>query len=106
MDRKAEIITALNGTSKEVMAVLSPLIDEVVFIEQNLEGLKKLPFIAVNPKNPQQQRPTAAYKQYKELYQQYTVSVKIILGAVDDKAEGGESPLQSYFKKKLKNLEA
>lgn len=106
MDRKAEINTALNGTSKEVMAVLSPLIDEVVFIEQNLEELKKLPFIAVNPKNPQQQKPTAAYKQYKELYQQYTLSVKILLGVVDDKVEGGESPLQSYFKKKLKNLEA
>lgn len=106
MDRKAEIITALNGTSKEVMAVLSPLIDEVVFIEQNLEELKKLPFIAVNPKNPQQQKYTVAYKQYKELFQQYTGSVKILLGVVDDKVEGGESPLQSYFKKKLKNLEA
>lgn len=106
MDRKAEINTALNGISNEVKAVLSPLIDEVVFIEQKLEELKELPFIEVHKNNPQRQRPTAAYKQYKELYQQYTVSVKIILGVVDDKVEGGESPLQSYFKKKLKNLEA
>ena len=106
MDRKAEIITALNGTSKEVMAVLSPLIDEVVFIERKLEELKEMPFIASNPKNPQQQKYTVAYKQYKELFQQYTGSVKILLGAVDDKVEGGESPLQRYFKSKMRDLEA
>ena len=106
MDRKAEIYTALNGITKELKAVLSPLIDEVVFIEKNLEDLKKLPFIAVNPANPQQQRYTVAYKQYKELFQQYTGAVKIILGVVEDKVEGKDSPLQQYFKKRLKDLEA
>lgn len=106
MERQAEINTALNGTSKEVKAVLSPLIDEVIFIEKNLEELKKLPFIAVNPKNTQQQRYTVAYKQYKELFQQYTGAVKILLGAVDDKAEGKDSPLQQYFKRRMDELEA
>lgn len=106
MDRQAEINTALNGTTKELKAVLSPLIDEVIFIEKNLEELKQLPFIAVNPKNPQQQRYTVAYKQYKELFQQYTGAVKILLGVVDDKTEGKDSPLQQYFKRRLDELEA
>ena len=106
MERKAEIDTALNGITNELKAVLSPLIDEVIFIEGNLEELKKLPFIAVNPANPQQQRYTVAYKQYKELFQQYTGAVKILLGVVDDKTEGKESPLQQYFAKRLKDLEA
>ena len=106
MDRQAEINAALNGISKEVKAVLSPLIDEVVFIEKNLEELKKLPFIAVNPANTQQQRYTVAYKQYKELFQQYTGAVKILLGVVEDKTEGKDSPLQQYFKRRLDELEA
>lgn len=106
MDRNAEINTALNGITKELRVVLSPLIDEVVFIEANLEELKKLPFIAVNPANPQQQRYTVAYKQYKELFQQYTGAVKILLGVIDDKTEGKESPLQQYFKKRMEELEA
>lgn len=106
MERKVEIDTALNGITNELKAVLSPLIEEVVFIEKNLEELKKLPFIAVNPANPQQQRYTVAYKQYKELFQQYTGAVKILLGVVDDKTEGKESPLQQYFAKRLKDLEA
>ena len=106
MERKVEIDTALNGITNELKAVLSPLIEEVVFIEKNLEELKKLPFIAVNPAHPQQQRYTVAYKQYKELFQQYTGAVKILLGVVDDKTEGKESPLQQYFAKRLKDLEA
>lgn len=106
MDRKEEINKAIDGTSNELKAVLSPLIDEIVFIEGNLEDLKKLPFIAVNPKNPQQQRYTVAYKQYKELFQQYTGAVKILLSVVDDKTEGKDSPLQQYFKRRMDELEA
>lgn len=106
MDRKEEINKAINGISNELKAVLSPLIDEVIFIEGNLEDLKKLPFIAVNPKNPQQQRYTVAYKQYKELFQQYTGAVKILLGVVEDKTEGKDSPLQQYFKRRMDELEA
>ena len=106
MSRRSELDTALNGITSEVKAVISPLIDEVIFIEKNLEELKKLPFIAVNPNNPQQQRYTVAYKQYKELFQQYTGAVKILLGVVDDKAEGKDSPLQQYFKRRMEELEA
>lgn len=106
MDRKAEINAALNGITKELKAVLSPLISEVVFIEETLEALKELPFIAVNPNNLQQQRYTVAYKQYKELFQQYTGAVKILLGVVEDKVEGKDSPLQQYFKRRMEELEA
>ena len=104
-DRRSEIVKALGGISEDVKAVISPLIEEVVFIEDNLEELKKLPFIAVNPSNPAQQKYTAAYKQYKELFQQYTVSVKILLSVVDDKTTGGESPLQHYFNNRNRELE-
>jgi len=105
MDRKEEIVKALDGISNETLSIISPLIDETVFIEETLLDLKKYPFIAVNPKNPAQQKYTVAYKQYKELYQQYTISVKILLSLMDDKIEGKDSPLQQYFKNRLKKLE-
>ena len=106
MSRRSELDTVLNGITSEVKAVISPLIDNVLFIEENLEKLKELPFIAVNPINKQQQRYTVAYKQYRELFQQYTVAVKIILGVVEDKTEGKDSPLQQYFKRRMEELEA
>ena len=105
MSRRSEIDTALNGITSETAAVISPLIDNVLFIEENLEELKKLPFIAVNPKNPMQQKYTAAYKQYKELYQQYTIGVKILLSVIEDKTVTSDSPLQQYFKNKMRGLE-
>ena len=105
MDRKTELVKALDGISSETLSVISPLINETVFIEETLLELKKYPFISVNPKNPQQQKYTVAYKQYKELYQQYTQSVKILLSLMDDKTEGKDSPLQQYFKTKMKKLE-
>lgn len=105
MGRRAEIDKALNGITDETAAVISPLIDNVIFIEENLAELKKLPFISVNPKNPAQQRYTVAYKQYKELYQQYVQGVKVLLSVVDDRETGTESPLQQYFKSRMKKLE-
>ena len=62
-----------------------------------LAELKQLPFIEVNPKNPMQQRPTPAAKQYKELLQQYNNCIKIMLSAA--KASEGEeiSPLREYL---------
>ena len=56
----------------------SQLVDEIVFIEGRLEELRKLPFIAVNPKNPAQQKATPASKQYKELLQQYNNSLRLL----------------------------
>lgn len=105
MERKEELIKALVGVSSEALSIISPLVDETIFIEENLLELRGYPFIAVNPKNPTQQKYTVAYKQYKELYQQYTQSVKILLSLVDDKGESKESPLQQYFKNKMKKLE-
>lgn len=105
MSRRSEIDTALNGITSETAAVISPLIDNVLFIEEKLEYLKTLPFIAVNPNNSMQQKYTAAYKQYKELYQQYTLGIKILLSVIEDKTITSDSPLQQYFKNKMRGLE-
>ena len=93
MDRKNELLK-LAGDD----VALIELVSKMLFLEKRLEELEKLPFIRVNPNNPEQQKTTPAAKQYKELLQQYTNCIKILsrAGNVDDSEE--ESPLRKWVK--------
>lgn len=101
MDRKTELLSLLkNGTQDELKA--RQLIDEIVFIEERMTELKQYPFIAVNPKNPSQQKPTAASRQYKEFLQQYNNSLRLLLRITGDIGETEEeSPLRQWVKSRL-----
>lgn len=99
MTRRDELISIVPEDSLELV---TSVIDDVVFLEERLTELKKLPFIQVNPKNPMQQRSTPASKQYKEFLQQYINAVKMIEGVIyrDKRLEGDEaeeSPLRKWF---------
>lgn len=98
MERKAELLSLLkNGNQDEVKA--GRLIEEIVFLEQKMAELKQYPFIAVNPKNPAQQKPTAASRQYKEFLQQYNNSMRLLLRISGDIGETEEeSPLRAWLK--------
>lgn len=72
------------------------LIDEMVFLEEHLKALRKLPMIRVNPKNKAQQRTTIAQKQYKEFLQQYTNVIKTLTKSLKNE-ENDESPLRRYL---------
>lgn len=58
------------------------LICEVAYYEVQMEELKKLPFINVNPKNPAQQKTTAAAKLYKEFATSYMNGIRILLNTL------------------------
>lgn len=106
MDRKTELLSLLKDGSQDELKARQ-LIDEIVFIEQRMVELKQYPFIAVNPKNPAQQKPTAASRQYKELLQQYNNCLRLLLRITGD--IGGdseeESPLRAWLKSR-KEMEA
>ena len=97
MDRKTEFLSLLkDGNQEELKA--RQLIDELVFLEQQMIELKKYPFIAINPKNPSQQKPTAASRQYKEFLQQYNNSLRLLLRITGDIGESEEeSPLRKWI---------
>lgn len=99
MDRKTEFLSLLkDGNQNELKA--RQLIEEIVFLEELMSELKKYPFIAVNPKNPAQQKPTAASRQYKEFLQQYNNSLRLLLritGDIGNETEE-ESPLRKWLK--------
>lgn len=102
MDRKTELLSLLKDGSQDELKARQ-LIDEIVFLEQRMTELKQYPFIAVNPKNPAQQKPTAASRQYKEFLQQYNNSLRLLLRITGD--IGGdseeESPLRAWLKSRL-----
>lgn len=94
-----ELCTELDDSAKIITA---QLIDELVFLEERLQKLRELPFIAYNPKNPMQQIPTAASKQYKEFLQQYNNCIKIFLSVLGKDTGGETSPLREYLNR-IKN---
>lgn len=97
MTRKEEL-THIFEQIEDTKDVIMPMIDDVVFLEEQLQALRKLPFIRVNPKDPALQKPTPAAKQYKELLQQYNNCIKILTGVLRKDAPEEESPLREYLK--------
>jgi hypothetical protein len=100
MNRKKELANVFKGLDEQ--NIIRPMIDDVVFLEDQLKELKKLPFIRVNPDNPAEQKPTAAAKQYKEFLQQYNNCIKILISVLNKNEVVEDSPLRQFLKEKLK----
>ena len=88
---------------EDSVALVEDVVDEVVFLEERLTELKKLPFIQVHPQDNARQRSTPAAKQYKEFLQQYINCIKVIEAVIyrDKKLEGEEaeeSHLRKWFR--------
>lgn len=100
MSRREELLALIPEDS---IQLLTNTVDQIVFLETQLEYLKTLPFIAVNPNNDMQQRSTPAHKMYKEYLQQYINCIKAVEYVIykDKRLEGDEteeSPLREWFK--------
>ena len=104
MDRKQELLKIFDQI-EDTKDVIMPMIDDVVFLEGQLQMLRKLPFIRVNPQDPSQQKPTPAAKQYKELLQQYNNCVKILTGILRKDAPEEDSPLRAFLQARKEQLQ-
>lgn len=101
MDRKEQLRSILRQSGDDIKT--EQLIDEVIFIEEQLVELKKLPFLVVHPKDKNKQRATPASKQYKELLQQYNNCLRLLFRITGDTGEGEEeSPLRKWLKERNK----
>lgn len=99
MTRRQELekIVCKAGTDNDIKA--RQLIDEIIFLEVQMQDLRELPFIKVNPKNPIQQKATPAAKMYKETLQQYNNSLRLLFRLTGDMGETEEdSPLRRWVK--------
>lgn len=92
MDRKQTLLNLIS-INEELVA---PLIDDLLFMEKQLEYYRGLPQIKVNPDNLVQQKATPAAKLYKETLQQYTNCIKTIARCTGQDIDDEESPLRKW----------
>lgn len=78
MTRKEELDEIFKDIEENEKKLIDPLLLEVIFLEEQMKGLKKMPFISVHPSNPSLQRKTEAAKLYKECSQSYMNAIRIL----------------------------
>ena len=96
MSRREDLLKAIDNDP-----ALVPLVDEAIYLEEQLDSLRKLPKIKVDRDNPVRQKATPAAKLYKEFLQQYTNVIKILTRSNADEAEE-ESPLRAWMRMQTK----
>lgn len=97
MDRKETLKKYFKENLGDI-TVIEPLIEKVVMLEEDLAELEKLPRVIAHPKNPQLVKEPPHFKMWKEKYQQYTNSIKILQSFSKGKETEEESPLEAYLK--------
>ena len=98
MERKEELKKIFENIDDEQKKLVDRLLDEVVFLEEQMAELKKLPFIRNHPKDMSLQKPTAAAKLYKECNQSYMNAIRILLGLLNKVDESAQSELLKLLK--------
>lgn len=92
MTRKEELLKLLNNDITYI-----PLVNDMVYLEDQLDELRELPKIKVHPSDPTKQKTTPAAKLYKEYLQQYTNIVRILMKATGADETEEESPLRRWM---------
>lgn len=80
------------------LTVIEPLIDKVVMLEEDLAELEKLPRFIAHPKNKNLVKEPPHFKMWKEKFQQYTLSIKVLQSFTRGTEEKEDSPLRAYLK--------
>ena len=101
MSRLEELTAVAEKLDADKRTAVEPLLIDIVFMENRLADLRKLPHLRIHPKNPERQQVTAAGKQYKETMQSYLNALKVVLTAINRQ----ESDAAAELLDKLKEFE-
>lgn len=96
--RKRELVKCFEDVDASMRTSIISLIDDIVFMESQMEALRKLPFMRVHPEDPSRQELTKASRLYKEFTQSYMNAVRILLGLLYKEEVHEDSPLRTYMK--------
>ena len=99
MSRREELLNCFKDVSEEKRLIVNNLIDELLFLEEQLKALRKKPMIKTHPKDPKKIKATESAKLYKEFLQQYTNAAKILLSLHKNNDEKTQSPLRAYLER-------
>lgn len=89
MEEKETLSDIFKDLDEKIKILITPVIDEIIFLQDKLSYLRTLPFLRVSEKNASIQKATPAAKQYKEFLQQYTNCIRILASFVSHE-EGKE----------------
>ena len=78
MTRREQLDEIFKNVDEGQKQLVDRLLDEVIFLEDQMTELKKLPFVNVHPQNPALQKTTSAAKLYKECSQSYMNAIRIL----------------------------
>ena len=98
LERKEELTEIFKDIDENEKKLINPLIDEIVFFEEQMKYLKELPFLRVHPENSYKQESTKAAKQYKEISQSYMNAIRILCGLLNRKDNSAENELLERLK--------
>lgn len=99
MTRREEVLKAFEGIDENQKVLIIKLVDDMIFIEEQLDNLRKYPLIKIHPTNPELQKSTSAGKLYKDYLQQYNNIVRSLCSLLHKEESVDESPLREYFKR-------
>lgn len=100
MSRSEELRKIFKDFDETKFKVIDPLIDEAVFLEEQMLSLKKYPFIKSREfKGEIQTKVTAAGKQYREYLQTYINLVDKLCKYLGTTEVDENSPLREFFEK-------
>ena len=95
------------GRREELAAIVGEdamtlkLIEDAVDLEEEIDRLKKLPMIKVDPNNPERQKMTDAAKLIHHDRQQYTNIMKVLIKASGRDEAEIESPLRAWMRQRM-----
>lgn len=101
MGRKEDLekIVFKDGSNNNIKA--SRLIEEIIYLEEQMAYYRSLPQIKVDKDHPEKQKATPAAKLYKECLQQYNNCLRLLLRITGDIGEAEEeSPLRKWAKRR------
>lgn len=97
MTRKEELMEEVKND-----LMLEPLINNLVYLEKELERFIVLPKIKVDPVDPQRQKATPASKLYKEYLQQYINALKVVIRSAGIDQVEDDSPLVKWMNEHIR----
>lgn len=104
-EREKKLRQIFSGIDGDVNETVSQLIDETVYLEQQLTLLRGDSMFRVHPQNPELVKVSPRAKLYKEFLQQYTNCIKSLLAVLNKNAPEEVSPLRQWLEERQKQHE-
>lgn len=105
MDRKEQLENLFKDADEQKKILAAEIIENVVFLENQISGLRKLPQILIHPTMPEIQKRSDASKMIIPYLQQLNLSTKLLASLLNNEGgEGDDLAILREFQEKVKNL--